>query len=73
MANMCKEAGMDKNSNHSLHATAFFNAGIPEKLIRDVTGHRSKALELYECPSLNQCQSVSQVLVQGQPLEKENQ
>ena len=45
---MCKEAGIkEKKSNHSLRATgatALFNAGVPEKLIRDVTGHRSKAL-----------------------------
>ena len=66
---MCKEAGIkEKKSNHSLRATgatALFNAGVPEKLIRDVTGHRSKALELYERPSLKQQQSVSRILMQG--------
>ena len=66
---MCKEAGIkEKKSNHSLHATgatALFNAGVTEKLIRDVTGHRSKALELYERSSLKQQQSVSRILMQG--------
>ena len=45
MENMCKEAGIqEKKTNHTLRAigaTALFNAGVPEKLIRDVTGHRS--------------------------------
>ena len=49
---MCKEAGISqKKTNHSLRATgasALFNAGVPEKLIRGVTGHRSKALQLHE-------------------------
>ena len=66
---MCHEAGIsEKKSNHSLRATgatALFNAGIPEKLIKDVTGHRSNALHLYERPSLQQRQEVSKVLVQG--------
>ena len=34
-----------------------FHAGVPEKLIRDVTGHTSNALHLYE--------EVSKILVQG--------
>ena len=73
---MCKEAGIQgKKANHSLRATgasALFNAGVPEKLIRDVTGHRSKALELYECPSLDQLKAVSRVLLHGRSFEKEN-
>ena len=76
MENMCKEAGVqEKKTNHSLRATgatALFNAGVPEKLIRDVTGHHSKALELYERPSISQQQSVSRVLVHGEPFRKEN-
>ena len=75
MENMCKEAGIQKKTNHSLRATgatALFNAGVPEKLIRDVTGHRSKALELYQRPSVKQKQSVSRVLMQGEQFEKEN-
>ena len=55
---MCREAGItEKKTNHSLRATgasALFNAGAPEKLIRDVTGHRSNALQLYERPTLQQ-------------------
>ena len=42
---------------HSLRATgttAMFNASVPEKLIREVTGHRLSALHLYERPSLEQ-------------------
>ena len=38
---MCEEAGVEKKTNHSLRATgctALFNAGVPEKIIRDVTG-----------------------------------
>ena len=42
-----------------------FNAGAPDKLIRDVTGHRSTALQLYERPTVQQKQAVSRVLVQG--------
>lgn len=43
-----------------------FNAGVPEKLIRDATGHRSSALQLYERPTTEQKEAVSWVLVQGQ-------
>ena len=66
---MCCEAGItEKKTNHSLRATgatALFNAGVQEKLIRDVTGHRSNALQIYERPSLEQRQAVSKILVQG--------
>lgn len=66
---MCREAGItEKKTNHSLRATGattLFNAGVPEKLIRDVTGHRSNALRVYERPSLEQRQAVSKILVQG--------
>ena len=48
---MCDEAGIEeKKSNHSLRAsgaTAMFAANVPEKMIKEVTGHKSsKALEL---------------------------
>ena len=59
----------EKKTNHSLRATgasALFTAGVPEKLIRDVTGHRSSALQLYERPTAEQRQAVSRVLVQGE-------
>ena len=55
MENICAEAGITRKTNHSLRATgatALFNAGVPEKLIRDVTGHRSNALHLYERPTV---------------------
>lgn len=46
------------------------------KLIRDITGPRSDALHLCECPTLQQKQAVSQALVQGKhafaEVEKEN-
>ena len=66
---MCKEAGiLEHKTNHSLRATgtsAMFNTGVPDKLIRDITGHRSAALQLYERPTVQQKQAVSRVLVQG--------
>ena len=75
LRDMCREAGIaEKKTNHSLRATgasALFTAGMPEKLIRDVTGHRSNALQLYERPSLQQKQEVSRVLMQGSA-NKEN-
>ena len=78
---MCREAGIvGKKTNHSLRATvasALFNAGAPEKLIREGTGHTSNVLELYERPMLEQRQKVSSILMQGkqsfnQPQGKEN-
>ncbi len=67
---MCEDAGIkDKKSNHSLRATgatAMFAAGVPEKLVKSVTGHKStKALELYERPTVQQQQAVSKVLTSG--------
>ena len=64
-----REAGItekeDKPQFKGTGASALFNAGAPEKLIRDVTGHRSNALQLYERPTLQQRQSVSSVLIRG--------
>ena len=52
---VCIGAGIAKKTNHSLGATGaslMFSAGVPEKLIESVTGHRSsKALEVYERPT----------------------
>ena len=42
-----------------------FNAGVPEKLIRGVTGHRSNALQLYERPTTEPLEETSAILVQG--------
>ena len=65
---MCEEAGIfEHKTNHSLRATGasvMFNAVVPDKLICDITGHRSTALQLYECPTVQQKQAVSKVLVQ---------
>ena len=48
LGTMCVE---EKKFNHSLcaiGATAMFAAQVPEKMIKDVTGHKSsKALALY--------------------------
>ena len=44
-------------------ATALFNAGVPEKLIRDVTGHRSNALHFYERPTEEQKKQVSKIMM----------
>ena len=81
MEMMCREAGItEKKTNHSLRATgatALFSAGVPEKLIRDVTGHKSNALQLYERPSVAQKEAVLGILVQGkrsfaEEVDKEN-
>lgn len=69
LRDMCREARItEKKTSHGLRATrasALFTAGVPEKLICDVTGHHLNALHLYERPSLQQQQEVSKVLVQG--------
>lgn len=68
VASMCQEAGIAPKTNHSLRATgatALFTANVPEKMIKEVTGHRSNALQLYERPTLQQKQAVSSILVQG--------
>jgi len=65
---MCEEeAGIeDKKSNHSLRAsgtTAMFAAQVPEKMIKEETGHKSsKALAIYECPTYAQRQALPKVL-----------
>ena len=70
VATMCQEASIAPKTNHGLRATgatALFNANVPKKVIRDVTGHHSNSLQLYEHPTLQQKQAVSSVLVQGKP------
>lgn len=40
-----------------------FNAGVPNKMIKDITGHLSdESLRMYECPSDTQQQAVANVL-----------
>ena len=66
LADICREAGIEKKTNHSLRATgatAMFAAGVPEKMIKEVTGHKSsKALEIYERPTVPQRQALANVL-----------
>ena len=46
--------------------TAMFAAQVPLKMVKEVTGHKSsKALALYERPTLAQKQALSQVLAGG--------
>ena len=48
-----------------------FSAAVPEKLIKEVTGHKStQALQLYERPTVEQKQAVSNVITGGS--RKEN-
>ena len=56
---MCSEAGLNGNyTNHSLRAsgaTQLFQNNVPEKVIREATGHRStKALRQYERVAIHQ-------------------
>ena len=64
---MCLEAGISgKYTNHSLRAygvTSMFQAGVPEKLIQQRTGHRSlEGLRHYERTSESQLVDVSNIL-----------
>ena len=66
MQEMCEEAGVEKKTNHSLRATgctALFNAGVPVKMICDVTGHRSNAIQLYKRPPEEQKKQVSKIMM----------
>ncbi len=66
MKRMANEAGLPgKFTNHSLHATAatrLYQEGIPEKLIKEITGHRSEAVRDYEHTGEKMKQSVSTAL-----------
>ena len=68
---MCAEAGVSgRKTNHSLRATGaseLFEAGVPEKIIKERTGHWSlKALRLYERTTKDRHQAVSVVLSSSQ-------
>ena len=58
--------GIEGKTNHSLRATGAtetFRACVPEKIIKEHTGHRSlKALRTYECTTAAQHLSVANVL-----------
>ena len=71
----CAAVGKAKLCTFSLRATgasALFNAGVPERLIRDVTRHKSNALHLSEHPTEQQKKQVFAVLVQGEEFGKKN-
>ena len=66
LASMLKDMGCEakiggQKTNHSLRATGvseLFEAGVPEKIIKERTGHRSlEALRLYERTTSNQHQA----------------
>ena len=64
---MCDEAGIVGNkSNHSLRvagASALFDAGVPERIIQQRTGHRSvERLRVYERVTTYQNVKVSKIL-----------
>ena len=64
---ICADAGIGGNkSNHSLRttgATELYQAGVPEKVIQERTGHLSLTdLRQYECTSGQQHEAVSRVL-----------
>ena len=74
---MCQEAGIDIKTNHSLRATgasAMFHSNVPEKIIQNVTGHRSvEALRKYEHISTEQHRAVSKVMMSTKPVDYESQ
>ena len=73
---MCAEAGIITNhTNHSLRtygATTMFQAGVPEKLIKQRTGHRSlQSLHQHEHTCESQLLDVSNVVSCDQDSNKE--
>ena len=65
---MCKDANISGNkTNHSLRATgttAMLAAGVPEKLVKSITGHKST--KVYERPTVEQKKAVLKVLTLGE-------
>ena len=63
---MCEAAGLSPKTNHSLRATSateMFQAGVPEKVIQKISGHRSTdALRLYQRISDEQHKATTAVL-----------
>ena len=74
VSEMLKDAGLDGFfTNHSLRhtaATRLFQAGKNVKLIKEVTGHVSNAVEKYEMNSDSQRMEVSSI-IQGEQIEVE--
>ena len=66
-------------TNHSLRrssTTGLFQAGLPKKLIKEFTGHRSDALDKYEITSEDQRATISNVISGNNCInveEKENE
>ena len=73
---MCEQAGLKPKTNHSLRATGattLFNAGVPEKLVQKVTGHRSiECLRRYEKTSEQHKRAVSRSLTSRQKFESQS-
>ena len=62
-----------KFTNHSLRATSathMYTAGIPEKLIKEITGHCSDCVHEYECTPDMLKRSVSATLASGQNFQE---
>ena len=63
---ICCDAGLDGKTNHSLcvaGASSLYDVGVPEKLIKQQTGHRClTSLRQYERISTNQEEAVSCIL-----------
>ena len=69
---MSTNAGLSvRYTNHSLLATAvtrMYNTGVPEKVISDISGHKSlKALRAYERTSIEQQKSAGESIQSGKP------
>ena len=67
VSSMCAEAGVKgEKSNHSLRvagASSLFEAGVPERVIQERTGHKSiGALRVYEKVNVEQEEQVSKIL-----------
>ena len=59
---LCREAGLKRKTSQVTCATRLFQESVPEKLIRERTGHRSNALFRYEKKSVEQERNVSDLL-----------
>ena len=75
VSDMLKHADLDGFfTNHSLRrtvATCLFRAGKNVKLIEEITGHVSNAVEKYEITSDQQCMELSSI-IQGEQVSETN-
>ena len=66
---MCEAAGLPPRTNHSLRvtgATTLFSKNVPEKLVQEVTGHRSlECLRRYEKTTEQNLRAVSKCMTSG--------